>query len=117
MAPCPTGNSVWSPRSTRGAFAALANLVGDANGDGKADLLYTYLDRQNSVQVQPLTSDGKIPDLVRQITNALGGVISITYSTLSNPAVYRPGAPAAYPNASARRHVAIYRRHSSRRRR
>lgn len=92
--------------NTGGAFAALANLVGDANGDGKADLLYTYLDRQNSVQVQPLTSDGKIPDLVRQITNALGGVISITYSTLSNPAVYRPGAPAAYPNASARRYVA-----------
>ena len=58
------------------------------------------------MQVQPLTSDGKIPDLVRQITNALGGVISITYSTLSNPAVYRPGAPAAYPNASARRYVA-----------
>ena len=62
--------AIPSGRRDQHGGAALANLVGDANGDGKADLLYTYLDRQNSVQVQPLTSDGKIPDLVRQITNA-----------------------------------------------
>ncbi|AOJ04616.1 hypothetical protein WS70_22720 [Burkholderia mayonis] len=91
---------------TRHGVAALNYLIGDANGDGKADLLYTYADSANNVQVQPFLAAGPMPDLLNQITNGLGGSVSIRYATLSDPDTYYSDTRPSYPHASARRYSA-----------
>ncbi|VWD50127.1 Rhs1 protein [Burkholderia lata] len=101
-----------------GSFRQLASLdtgsgattlncqIGDANGDGKADLICTYPDPENNILAQPLLSTGPVPDLVNQITNGLGGRVSIHYTSLSDSGTYCLDARLAYPHVSARRYPA-----------
>ncbi|WP_446901337.1 FG-GAP-like repeat-containing protein [Burkholderia sp. YIM B11467] len=91
---------------TEYGVSSLNCQIGDANGDGKADLLYTYADAANNVQVQPFLSAGPMPDLLNQITNGLGGSVSIRYATLSDPDTYHSDAVSSYPHVSARRYPA-----------
>jgi RHS repeat-associated protein len=79
-------------------------FAGDANGDGKADLLRVSLNQDNQLAILPYTSSGPYPDLVESITSPLGGVVSIQYAPLTDTAVYSSGAENAFPKSQARRY-------------
>lgn len=98
--------SVGPSIDTGEPFSSLNFFVGDANGDGKADLFYMYTDSSGNMQVQPLLSEGPYPDLVSTITDQLGGQVAISYAPLSDPTVYAPEAQTQqqYPKTTALRY-------------
>jgi RHS repeat-associated protein len=74
---------------TAGSAVKMAKFFpGDANGDGKADLIRMSLDPNKQVLVLPYISSGPYPDLVTTITNPLGGAVTIDYRPLSDLQVY-----------------------------
>ena len=75
----------------------------DVNGDGKADLVLTYLDGNQQPVLVPYVSSGEYPDLASSITNPLGGNVTLQYAPLSNESVYSAGDVAAFPAAQGRR--------------
>ncbi|MES2069887.1 MAG: RHS repeat-associated core domain-containing protein [Pseudomonadota bacterium] len=65
-----------------------ALLVGDVNGDGKADLIHIFTSPDGLPTAIPYVSDGAYPDLLIRIDDQLGGVTEVEYAPLSNPTVY-----------------------------
>lgn len=63
-------------------------FIGDANGNGKADLYYYFINSNNQYAINPLISQGLYPDLVNCITDAIGKQINISYSPLTDSSVY-----------------------------
>lgn len=84
----------------------LSFFAGDANGDGKADLFYTYTDSGNKIYVQPFPSAGPYPDLANSITDQLGNTTTITYAPLTDASVYTETAP-VYPATTVRQYPCI----------
>ncbi len=73
---------------TQNKFPKLTFSIGDCTGNGKADLLYQFIDEQSFSCVWPLLSGTKYPDLLSSLTDQLGNTISIEYQPLSNTDVY-----------------------------
>jgi RHS repeat-associated protein len=70
----------------------------DLDGDGRTDLLHAAQDNGKLVLRQVLIA-GDYPDLLKSITNGIGGRHEIRYDTMTNPAIYSkqtiaPNAPA-----------------------
>ncbi|MBP2845902.1 VCBS repeat-containing protein [Dickeya oryzae] len=84
-------------------FSSVNFMVGDATGNGKADLIYMYADENGNIQLQPLLSAGAYPDLVCTISNQIGGCVNITYGSLADPAVYSEESDLPYPKTTPRR--------------
>jgi RHS repeat-associated protein len=78
---------------------------GDANGDGKADLIRMSFDENQQVLIVPYVSSGAYPDLVSSITNPLGGLVAISYLPLSDSTVYSEDDELAFPNGAGRRYA------------
>lgn len=80
-------------------------LSGDANGDGKADLIRIALDEDQRPLLVPYISAGAYPDLVTSITNSLGGIVEIEYALLSDASVYtaQTDVETKFPNSTALR--------------
>jgi len=81
-------------------------FAGDANGDGKADLFYTYTDADNTINVVPFPSAGPYPDLANSICDQLGNTTTITYAPLTDASVYTETVP-VYPATTARQYPCI----------
>ncbi|NJL26984.1 MAG: hypothetical protein HC897_03425 [Thermoanaerobaculia bacterium] len=89
-----------------GSTVELAGFfAGDANGDGKGDLIRVRLDENQQVEIVPYLSSGPMPDLLTRITNPLGGAVDITYAPLTDPAVYQPTSD-AFPSSTPVRQAA-----------
>ncbi|HEU4770074.1 MAG TPA: toxin TcdB middle/N-terminal domain-containing protein, partial [Pyrinomonadaceae bacterium] len=88
-----------------GLNVSLAQFVpADVNGDGKADLIRFTSDPNQRPLLVPYTSSGAYPDLVSNITNALGGSAQVKYRPLSDPDVYSPSDVPAFPKGPGRRY-------------
>ncbi|AXY73672.1 hypothetical protein D3H65_06640 [Paraflavitalea soli] len=87
-------------------MAQLNFFAGDANGDGKADLFYTYTDNNNNINVLPFPSAGPYPDLANSICDQLGNTTTITYAPLTDSDVYTETAQ-IYPVTTARQYPCI----------
>jgi hypothetical protein len=82
-----------------GVNAGNTPIVGDFNGDGKADILWDQEDaygRSNGTR-QLWLSDGVAPDLLTSFTTGLGLTTTIAYKPLTDSAVYAKDTDAAYP--------------------
>jgi Insecticide toxin TcdB middle/N-terminal region/FG-GAP-like repeat/Salmonella virulence plasmid 65kDa B protein len=77
-------------------------LIGDFNGDGKADVLWDKRSpndsRSQGFRVIWL-SDGIAPDLLTGVTNGLGATVAITYNSITNNngVIYSKGTTATDP--------------------
>jgi RHS repeat-associated protein len=90
---------------TAGSTVTSARFApGDANGDGKADLLRIGADVDQRIEVVPYTSSGAYPDVVSMIVDPLGGSVALTYSPLSDATVYGPGDPLTFPASAGQRY-------------
>lgn len=73
-------------------------LVGDANGDGRADLIYAFnTDPNVGLVVRSKFSGSTQSDLLTTITNGLGAVTRVTYRPLTDSSVYQKMSNAVYP--------------------
>ena len=89
-----------------GSAVTLAGFfAGDANGDGKADLLRVSLDGDQRPQIVPYLSSGPMPDLVTTIVNPLGGAVALTYAPLSDPSVYQASPAPGFPAVAGLRYA------------
>ena len=79
-------------------------FAGDANGDGKADLIRVSASQDKEPLIVPYTSAGLYPDLISSITNPLGGIATIAYAPLTDPDVYSADAAPVYPAATGRQY-------------
>jgi RHS repeat-associated protein len=103
----PSGVFTQGPTIKPGqTFPQLNFFAGDANGDGKADLFYTYTGAKNNIYVQPFPSAGPYPDLANSIIDQLGNTSTISYAPLTDASVYTETAP-AYPATTARQYPCI----------
>ena len=69
------------------------NFTGDYNGDGVADMVSWV----SASSVNRMASNAPFPDLVSAITNDLGATVGVTYSALTDAAVYTKDSDASYP--------------------
>jgi hypothetical protein len=86
------GGGLYNPATGTGTYSA---ILGDANGDGKADLTLVAL-TTNGAYAFTLAASPNIPDLLSQITTGLGATTSITYQPLSS-SVYTKDSTAVFP--------------------
>ncbi|HJQ27375.1 MAG TPA: RHS repeat-associated core domain-containing protein [Blastocatellia bacterium] len=104
----PSGSFWEGPTFNAGDAGSAMQLArffpGDANGDGKADLLRMSYNENQQATFVPYLSTGLYPDLVTTITNAIGGVITVTYQPLSDATVYTPANDSAFPSSPAHRY-------------
>lgn len=77
---------------------------GDANGDGKADLIRVSASQDNQPVIVPYTSSGEYPDLADRITNPLGGMTTIQYAPISDSAVYTAATSPGFPKGAGLRY-------------
>lgn len=79
-------------------------LLGDADGNGKADLIQASTNTNGLVELVPYLSAGPCNDLASSIANAIGGTVSIQYAPLSDASVYAATAASSFPGAPGRRY-------------
>jgi hypothetical protein len=81
-------------------------LVGDVNGDGKADLVCVGADGEGLPAAQVYLSRGPYPDLVSRVRDHHGAVTTIDYAPLSDSSIYVAPRPADFPESAALRYPA-----------
>ncbi|MEH2503403.1 hypothetical protein V1290_002214 [Bradyrhizobium sp. AZCC 1578] len=94
-----TFNVVSNYGGQDGTLVGYASIVGDFNGDGKADVLW---DGRGGTVGSTGTrvfwlSDGVPPDVIRTVTNGVGATVTFTYKSLTDSAVYTKDNTAADP--------------------
>lgn len=77
---------------------------GDANGDGKADLIRVSASQDSQPVIVPYTSSGAYPDFADSITNPIGGVTSIQYAPISDSTVYSAESSLDFPKGAGLRY-------------
>ena len=72
-------------------------MAGDYNGDGRTDILLKN-PRYSTTPVYFSTSiEGAAWDLMKTVTNGVGGTTEVIYKPLTDPSVYTKGSGATYP--------------------
>lgn len=79
-------------------------LLGDADGNGKADLIQVSTNTNGLVELVPYLSAGPCNDVASSISNAIGGTVSIQYAPLSDSSVYAATTASSFPGAPGRRY-------------
>lgn len=70
---------------------------GDITGDGKADLVWSYIDGTGDMNRVSFTQRQSYPDHIEHITDGFGNRTSITYEYLANTENYVKATSATYP--------------------
>jgi len=100
----PSGAYTKAQTVTLGNIDPAAQVyIGDANGDGRSDLLFLYETQNHDGGLLPLLSAGDYPDLMSSVTDMLGNQTTISYAPLTDSAVYSAGGP-VYPQSTSRRY-------------
>jgi RHS repeat-associated protein len=104
----PSGQYRLGPTFSAGVVGSNFDLASlhpaDVNGDGKGDLLRVAKGPAGETVLTPYLSSGAYPDMVSAFENALGEKTAVTYTPLSDPAVYGQSDDQAFPATSARRY-------------
>jgi hypothetical protein len=79
-------------------------LVGDVNGDGKADLVCVGHDQEGRPVAHVYLSRGPCPDLVSRLCDQHGMVTTIDYGTLADTSIHAPARSARFPESAALRY-------------
>lgn len=72
--------------------------VADFNGDGRADILFTYGSQPPNLTTVLWSSSGAPANLLSSVTTGLGNTTNISYLPLTNSAVYTNNASVNYPS-------------------
>jgi hypothetical protein len=79
-------------------------LVGDVNGDGKADLVCVGRDQAGRPVAHTYLSRGPCPDLVCRLCDQHGAVTVIDYAPLSDTSIHAPARQPRFPESAALRY-------------
>jgi hypothetical protein len=83
-----------------GTLVGYVPVVGDFNGDGKADILWdsrTGTDTRSTGTRVLWLSDGVAPDLIASVTTGIGASTAVTYKPLTDSSVYTKQSSAIDP--------------------
>jgi hypothetical protein len=108
FAPSPSGLFRLVAEMDAGPLAAsLADarlLVGDVNGDGKADLVCVGRDQDGRPVAHTYLSRGPFPDLATRLCDQHGMVTTIDYGPLSDTGIHAPARGTRFPESPALRY-------------